>query len=80
MSPLISAQEVEEWVMGEVSRLFPPVIHILKSGYPMCGFCLAAPGDWPKGNTFVSFLDPNAATQTTCEYCKEEHAATYKPS
>jgi hypothetical protein len=76
---MLSATEIKEWIMGEVERLFPPVIHILKSGYPMCGFSLALPGDWPPGNTWVSFLDPDAAQESTCNDCKHELAAC-KPS
>jgi hypothetical protein len=73
-----SIEQIEEWVMGEVKKHFPTV-HILKSGYPMCGFSLALATHWPEGNSWVSFLDPEVSTKVTCEFCKQEHAS-HRPS
>ena len=77
---LTTLQEVEEFVMSEVNRIFgAPCVHILKGGYPMCGFSLALPEKWPPGHTWVSFLDPSLQSDATCADCKAEHSA-YKPS
>jgi hypothetical protein len=76
---LTTLQEVEEFVMTEVKRLFPSVVHVLKGGYPMCGFSLALPEQWAPGNTWVSFLDKDLSTHANCPDCLEAHSA-YKPS
>lgn len=74
-----SVKEVKDFIVGEIERFFPTV-HILKSGYPMCGLFLKPPSSWPSGHTWVSCLDPHAQTDATCPYCKEEHLASTKPS
>jgi hypothetical protein len=74
-----STRDWEEWVMGEVERYFPTV-HILKGNRPMCGIFLRAPGSWPQGHTFVSFLDPSVLTDSTCTDCKEAYAQAHQPS
>jgi hypothetical protein len=74
MLPFESFEELEGWVMAEVKKAFPTV-HILKSGYPMCEFSLALATQWPAGNSWVSFLDPNVKERVTCEFCKAEHSA-----
>jgi hypothetical protein len=74
-----TVQEVEDFIVGEIERFFPTV-HILKSGYPMCGLFLSSPSSWPPGHTWVSYLDSDAQLSATCPYCKEEHLASKKPS
>ena len=73
-----SVEQAEAWIMGAIEHFFPTV-HILKSGFPMCGFNLQVPGDWPHGNTWVSFLDPDVRTEATCKECLEAHSA-HRPS
>lgn len=45
-----------------------PVVHVLRSGYPLCGFSLALPERWPPGHRFTSSLEPEKAN---CPDCKE---------
>jgi len=56
--------------MSEVDRHFP-VIHVLRAGYPLCGFNLALPERWPSGHKWISCLDENAMQKTTCDDCRE---------
>jgi hypothetical protein len=34
-----------------------PVVHILRHGFPFCGFSDEVPKDWPPGHTWISFDD-----------------------
>jgi hypothetical protein len=49
-----------------------PVVHILRGGYPLCGFNLARPEYWPPGQTWISCFDPEVRVRCNCEDCKEE--------
>ena len=56
--------------MSEVNRHFP-VVHVLRAGYPLCGFSLARPSEWAAGQKWVSCLDPEVHTKATCDDCRE---------
>jgi hypothetical protein len=76
---LTTIKEVEAWVMAEVDRIFgAPCVHVLKGGYPMCGFNLKLT-EWPAGHTWASFLAANIREIATCTDCLEAHAS-YHPS
>jgi hypothetical protein len=43
------------------------IVHILKSGLPLCGFTRDVPRDWPDGHKFVSIMeDRSPANCTEC--------------
>lgn len=62
--------EAVDLIMSEINRHFP-IFHVLRSGYPLCGFNLALPESWPPGHRWVSHLDARVHHVTTCEDCKE---------
>lgn len=41
-------------------------VHVLKGGFPLCGFSDEQPGRWPYGHTWVSIVDPREATCPGC--------------
>ena len=67
---MMTQKQILETVMSAVNEHFP-VVHVLRGGYPVCGFCLALPERWPQGNTWISFLEPQATQKTTCDDCRE---------
>lgn len=66
----MSTEEVIELVMSEVNRHFP-IVHVLRAGYPLCGFRLDRPEAWPEGHKWVSCLDVEVSQKVTCEDCRE---------
>jgi hypothetical protein len=50
----------------------PPIVHILRRGFPLCGFNLKIPKLWPDGHEWISYLDKDVCTLATCEDCKRE--------
>lgn len=44
-------------------------VHVLMSGFPLCGFSQALPRDWPDGHRWVSIAHPD---QATCPGCKSK--------
>ena len=57
--------------MSVLDKTFP-VIHVLRGGFPLCGFSLALPEKWPPGHKWVPFQDPEARRKTSCPDCKAE--------
>lgn len=43
------------------------VVHILRHGFPLCGFTSHVPKDWPKGHAWVRLNEPGS----TCAACIE---------
>lgn len=43
-------------------------VHILKHGFPICGFSRDLPVKWPLGHLWVAFNSPEAA-EATCGVC-----------
>lgn len=62
--------EVLPFIMSEIDRHFP-VTHVLRGGYPLCGFRLDRPGSWPEGHRWVSSLDVEVSKKATCDDCRE---------
>jgi hypothetical protein len=57
-------------IMQEIGIHFP-IIHILKGGFPLCGFSLHLPEKWPPDHKWISYLDPQVH-KATCDDCKTE--------
>lgn len=67
---MMTGEQILEAVMSSLNEHFP-IVHVLRGGYPVCGFCLALPENWPAGHTWISFLTPEANHKTTCDDCRE---------
>ena len=67
--------ELKKFILDEIDRLFP-VVHIMRGGYPLCGFNLNYPCFWPQGHTWIAYTEKVAKEKVTCEQCKEELCAT----
>jgi len=57
--------------MAELNQRFP-IVHILKGGFPLCGFSLKLPEHWPDEHKWISYLDKEVH-KATCEDCKKEY-------
>jgi hypothetical protein len=44
----------------------PEVVHVLREGYPLCGFSSKAPVDWPAGHKWIGPPDVKFATCGGC--------------
>lgn len=67
----MTEEEVRDFIVGLLDQSFP-VVHVLRGGFPLCGFSLHLPENWPVGNTWVSFRDPEVRMRVTCTDCKDE--------
>ncbi len=57
----------------------PPVIHILKHGYALCGFSNLVPALWPKGHKWVGWglhHEHDIEKNATCPPCIEENTGS----
>ena len=66
----MTGQEALDLVMGAVNEHFP-IVHVLRGGYPSCGFNLQRPEKWPAGHKWVSWSDPDKGSKVTCPECTE---------
>jgi hypothetical protein len=58
-----SGEVLCNWILGE----FNPVrVHILRRGFPVCGFTDKPPAEWPGGDRWVGDDDQAAVTCTGC--------------
>ena len=51
------------------------IVHVLHHGFPLCGFSLKIPREWPKQQAWVSITNLEDAN---CEDCKDRAAAIVK--
>jgi hypothetical protein len=49
------------------ARLARTVVHIMRHGFPLCGFSTEAPEHWPEGHRWLR--DDQARHKITCEDC-----------
>lgn len=47
-------------------QLYPPRVHVLRHGYPLCRFSFSLPGNWPIGHCWVGIEELSDATCPTC--------------
>jgi len=50
----------------------PPAVHILRAGWPLCGFSKELPENWPKGHKWVR--ETEASGKGSCRGCVERRA------
>jgi hypothetical protein len=62
--------EAVDFIMEEINKRFP-IVHVLRAGYPLCGFRLDRPEGWPTEHRWVSCLDVEVSQKATCDDCRE---------
>ena len=59
-------------------QFYPPKVHIMRGGFPLCAFTIKPPSVWPlahRGHSFVMMEQRGINKDVTCEQCKTEAAA-----
>lgn len=47
------------------------VVHVLREGFPVCGFSREVPAKWPEEHSFIGINDVNKLSDITCPHCRE---------
>jgi hypothetical protein len=52
-------------------QLYPPLVHILSAGRPLCSFTMDAPIDWPIGHCWLGRDEIDDPSEITCQVCRK---------
>jgi hypothetical protein len=53
---------------------YPPRVHVLAAGYPLCRFTAEGPMDWPIGHCWLGRDEIEDAAEITCPVCRKATA------
>jgi hypothetical protein len=45
-------------------------VHVLRHGLALCPHVEGVPGEWPEGQLWVGFNDPQASVLVSCKECR----------